>query len=579
MATYIEWNNTIVWYFTHRVPRGSGVFLSIDDSELHLIADHIPSSATTPMEDPVRDFTSAIRSHCKRTSNGRSSVNLAHLLAQPSEQGPLGVGFLAAMVLAASYMEEIEGDRPNNYFSRLRDVLGMNDGDSGRPAGMKNALESEIPIWQQWDIWIQDQGFLPTTIKGEGPMEYVNIPISQSLLRRSDREKLKQLFDTRDWRQDRDKDTLYHQVARDSWMWTKHLARLIDDPGLRYESLQDGVFDTWQEWLVYGSSTTDGRTRKRGLQPGISLKIYRTEDPLEGINYSFYPEPTYKWQEMVDVRINTDDGRLTISEGQPGRYLPLPIPISEHHLNDGCTYSAEGHPSITSILHSPRKFWILVSDPEDPGSGIRAAWGPPVLGEPFVLLFDESIKSDLDALRDELMIDWKSEPVETSQFQGWMEISDCSVISVSGWKGVFPAQHRELLSALSPTSRISIVLSEGLRLPNNAGWIVSHGPKVYVTSLYSKIDIEMRDVRQDNTLWRQEDADIHTSGYIDIPWSEHNPGTYQIIASAQGSRAIRNVILADWDELEPSSSTGNVQTKISDTYHITGANLISSNEV
>ena len=130
MATYDEWNKAIAEYFVSGLPSGATVYLSVDEAALMDIGARFEESEIDHV-NWVEDFTEAVRSKCVIGDK----VFLPQGSGYQPDQIPRCVAFLAAMVLAAHHMigEETEDETilQTNFFTRLRQVLGLSDEESG----------------------------------------------------------------------------------------------------------------------------------------------------------------------------------------------------------------------------------------------------------------------------------------------------------------------------------------------------------------------------------------------------------------------------------------------------------------
>jgi hypothetical protein len=199
------------------------------------------------------------------------------------------------------------------------------------------------------------------------------------------------------------------------------------------------------------------------------------------------------------------------------------------------------------------------------------------LGEPFTLLFRDTITSDLVLLKEEVLIDWKGTPTK-SRFDGWSEISDCSAISTVGWTGIF-TNDSDLIQALRPIERISIEVSGGLRLSEPLRWLASHPPEVLVVSPVPQIMFEVRDVSTREVISQSDPEGRPSSEPFSVSEWHDRPGTYLISArpnlqdGMDRFPATRSVTLVGWDELEPTLVTDPVTTRLMDLWKANGAVL------
>ena len=187
MATYDEWNKAIAEYFVSGLSSGSTVYLSVDEDALMEIGARFEKSEID-LDTWVEDFTEAVRSKCVIGD----TVYLPQGSGYQSDQIPRCVAFLAAMVLAAHYMigEETEDETilQTNYFTRLRQVLGLSDEETGRPEGLLPAGIEEN-LWLTWNRWLIGNGWLHSAEHGQSNYnKFINYPLSQALLREADQE-------------------------------------------------------------------------------------------------------------------------------------------------------------------------------------------------------------------------------------------------------------------------------------------------------------------------------------------------------------------------------------------------------
>src|SRR5215213_8265504 len=185
MATYDDWNTAIAQYFVSGLPAGATVYLSVDNDALEDIGFRTFKDA--PRATWIEDFEAAVRVQCVRNNQ----IDLQSIQGETSDGLPGGVAFLGAMVLAAHRMaeEDYEDERvsDSNYFRRFREVFGLIG--SGRPSSLQP--HSEIPLWEDWNRWILQKGWLPSADYGpDTASRYINYPLSQALLREGDKERL-----------------------------------------------------------------------------------------------------------------------------------------------------------------------------------------------------------------------------------------------------------------------------------------------------------------------------------------------------------------------------------------------------
>lgn len=547
MATYDEWNFALLSYFTEGVPSGSGVFLSVDDDVIADVFGEIqPSgagsqvgnnSSSSTSRDPLSDFCQAVAA---RVVDDNYHVHLSSVRGRDSRGYPRGIAFLGCMVVAASRMSDDEEMSGNNYFGRLREVLGIPPGE-GRPDGMRPGAEAEPPLWREWNLWLQENGFLPTAQPGEGPLVYIGYPLTQALLRQADKDRLWRLFQEEGWTADWDVDTLYSHVRKEVDHLTRHLRELHTAGGSRLDAVAEAIHDVYDAWKEDPqlSRTAIGRASKSYLLAGL----YRVENLITGvITYYLYPRQT-RGRRVGEVRVQCCGEVYVLRPSRQGWYAPV-APVQEADISSGLRYSVEKPQDIDHLVLPQRDFWILVPDPEDIEPGVYASWGAPSLGVKFLLLCRKELFSQLEYLRSERLIEWSYVNTEVLGGDSWIELRDCWVVS-EAWAGVF-IQRRDLVDALRPRSVLSINLSGGLRVPGiAAAWLEGHGPEIRIRSFESSVMAQVVNAENDSAVL--EDGPKRTNEPLAVDWPA--PGTYRIEARVGADREERVVRVVAWDEL------------------------------
>lgn len=482
MATYNEWNKAITEYFVSGLPAGEIVYLSVDSDALNEIG-HRTFGETTET-GWIEDFEAAVRTKCVKDGH----LDPFNLRGFGADDLPRGVAFLGAMVLAAHRMAEEEDDEARvsdtNYFTRLREVFGFSG--KGRPPGLQEAGVEE-GLWEEWRHWLIRRGWLPSAERGHDTVNrYINYPLSQSLLREGDKERLERFLKEseragrlkRTW--DRDRLGAWLRV-NDHHFTSRHLQSLMREPDPRhYEAVVSAVHSVYDSLDWEHETTHARRAGVFAFQRRLSAGLYREEDALSGsITYHLYPQQPRRKQGETELRLLKEDDTQLLREERPGWFFPLPWP---EDLTNRMPYELEGDPHIKLLALPERGFWILVRDPESDESGVFASWGAPQIGQTFLLLCQQRYADQLQILRDENLVAWDRELPLTGVYGGWVEYRECMVISPH-WGGVI-AQEEDLYEALKPQLSATITLSGGLRVADQAGggWLEGMPPEIKVTA-------------------------------------------------------------------------------------------------
>jgi hypothetical protein len=531
MVSYDQWNHAILSYFVEGVQRGSGVFLSIDEDVIQLIGREFGLTR----EQSLRSFRFAVLQCVFEGERAK----LYRVSGRNSRNEPNGIAFLAAMVLAASYMALEEGTSQSNYFKRLREVLALPQ-DERRPRPLDMDTGDEEVLWQEWALWLQEVGLLPTAYEGVGSMRYINYPISQALLRRTDKDRLRELFAEKRWGRDLDVESLLAQIHREMPSLPQHLRDLLSSEDQRYRAVAEAIHDFYEDWqdsIQIGQSTT-AFSHNAILFSGL----FRVEDALrDQVEYFLYPRSPHRYRvDSIQVRFL---GELnTLTSERPGWYLPLG-PINEKDLDQGAQYLIEQPPGFEALLLPKKRFWILLPDPDDPDSGNYASWGSPALGVPFIILCRKELISQLELLRGEGLIEWSGTPGSLPVNEQWAEVRHCMII-LREWSGVHIGD-QQLYDALRPRQFLNISVSGGLRAPKVGGWIEGYGPQVTVFGFEAQAQVRIERI-SNNAVIKNELK--QTNQPFTVVWPGF--GDYRVEASSVGYTTTRLVKIVPWEQLQ-----------------------------
>jgi len=553
MASYTDWNQALISYFIDGVPRGTRIYLSVDEDVIENIGYNFTDSSVDGKW--IDDFNSAVR----KKVIVDEYVNLKQIKGKNPQGFPQGVAFLCACVLAASLMGEEEKISEKDYFKRLRETLALPG--FHRPQGMKSGSDSEEPLWKEWNLWLMQQGFLVSAQPGSGPTKYTNYPISQCLLRRTDKDKLQQLFQEKKWQAQWDALTLFVYV-KEVGLFGKHLRDLLTEDRERYDSLAEEIYQVYEQWQEYGYSKNKN-CNSYNWSHNLSCGLYRTESFLGDISYSLYPKQKRRCKpELIEIQIN--ENNYQSREERPGWYYPLDYYVNETELEQGCKYQITSPNNLDYLVLPDRDFWILVSDPDNYDSGAFASWGKPSPGNEFILLCKnkKELLSDIHNLRDKHLLEWSNQPSTNTK---WIEIEQCMVVS-HAWDKVI-IKNQALKDALQPSVSLSISLSGGLRVPKMDAWLIGYSPQITIFGLYPTVKIKVTELANGRVIM-DESHPINVPINISLP----HTGEYIVQAFTQDRSTPKCLIrIVDWNKLEIEKSNHYEFRNINDKNQICGS--------
>ncbi|MYC30856.1 MAG: hypothetical protein F4X65_12315 [Chloroflexi bacterium] len=565
MASYSEWNEAISRFLIDGAPEGEAIYLSLDEDALIEIAAEWLSE--DQLSNPVLDFEAAVREAC--VSRGR--VILPGTRPTSPEGPPPCLAFLGAMVLAAHRMSPEGGISEINYFTRLREILGLTE-ESGRPPGMSPPAPEE-PLWVALNQWVAGNELRPSAERGpEGPTKYTNYPLSQSLLREGDKGKLEGEFKRFEGQLGRNSDReriggWFFNRAND--FSTRHIRNLANEATAdRYEALVDAVYRVYID-VAWERPGFDG-TRTHRAQ-WLTAGLYREFDPLSGqIAYLLFPRHPAK-ELRGTLEIDHDGNLESLRSSRDGQYYPLwPVnPAGEQ------TYQVTGDPWVTELRIPSRRFWVLTRDPLDETAGNFASRGSPRLGETFLLLCRMELEDQISILRDEGLLDWAGDPVEVRSHEGWFEYRECLVLSAN-WDGVI-FQIPELFEELRPRVRASISLQGGLKTDRRDSWLEGYLPSIFVTSF----DQTCR-VRATNVLHPEDepvlDDTISANSSIALPLLAAGNYAIEVDSGRGGTSDRRHLRVVSWDAVQPGAPSETYGTPFKNYFLQGGLLAANSNE-
>ena len=191
LEPYVAWNKAIADRYFHDGNRDKPVYLAIDDDEITQLLAQVGDSG--PADESL---AAAVRGTLSRGD----SRFVGHLVARTEwrrsgmDGPPPYLAVLALCVLAASRMarDPEAGIAPQAYYPQLNPLLSL-----PQFAGMPPGFEQLESLWTDLCLWLdRDQGgrFGTSTATTHSFFKNIGWPISQCLLRESDRRRLPDFF-------------------------------------------------------------------------------------------------------------------------------------------------------------------------------------------------------------------------------------------------------------------------------------------------------------------------------------------------------------------------------------------------
>ena len=507
MPTYDQWNMALAEYVTRDRPRGSAVYLHVNEEILNEIGDELG----IPSGSAEQHFLDAVFMRCVRTSEwGAREIDTAFLDPRPTRRGsvasvPNSVAFLGMTVLAASRMGEREDLDPGAYFPIVRGLLQdipRADVQNPRPRGWE--LGAEQAWWDDWAGWLSARHMVATVTYGQhGSWKYVNLPVSQTLLRSTDEERLLRLFNSHlEFGHDHTDQHLMRLIQRYVDQLTKQLCRILEDQN-RLAEATGAIFALHADWRS-GYRVAGPSESRRQASP---ITIVRDTDFFDGTQYA-----------------------LQAGSGD----MPALPALDEHLLAQGTLISHAG-----KRYRLPRRdIWIFAVT-DDAVESRMTSVNQARAGVPTVLLARRSTLPQIRQLSRLGVLKWAGDwnAVLPSPFEGWIEISDCSVIP-----GDWP--DNEAADALRPRERVRMSFTRGMSVGERYVWLNGLLPQVTIDVSGNSASVKVQLAGVDA---RGEDVSrpLHVLPGVATPIGPLDPGLYRLQCEASGERMSRDFEVKD----------------------------------
>lgn len=501
---------------------------------------------STKNRDWYKDYLKAVRQYCL-SSKGKIDIKPLKKETQ-YERGnaPLGVAFLALLVLAAHKMgDDGEGEiGVNAFFAHLNSLLDVDANGRGK-------LKGEDELWEIWNKWLKKRGYVPTAAAGVGPQKYIGYAISQALLRESDRHRLWKIFHERSYPLDLDEQLLITKLLRHRQYLTRHLQELLDQEGLLWQkanqSIVEACFEVYEDWRESDVKEEEGY-KSQEARHSLNARIYRAYDIFENVPVYHLIAKRPRKVEVDELLVQFEGQDYEFSSRQ-GWFENFELSINAEHLAKGLELKIVSHPSLKKLILPKRKFWVLTPEPDFPEDGSYADWGQGVeFGVSFILLVHRSLQGEVEKLQQEENLTYKS-CIPVFGDNSWFEYRDVRIISEFSVPQD-DSDARALREALLPRSKMNISFVEGIRAARGATWLVDYPPKIVLLGFDRQMELEVSD-EYERTIFSKI---VEPAEPIEITWN--GEGTYFIKLIGVGRKGTRekSIQLVGWHDLEVSSA-------------------------
>ncbi len=481
---YDRWNSALAEeFFTGRFG-GRPVYLDLEDDVLARVAEVAGASSVDPREcllDVIKPTLfvlprlSIFRAHRRRLATWRG---------RGEDDPPPVIAVLAFLSLVAESMATDEEFRASNYYGRFLRTLGYDAEDERlRQKVVRCFADESHVLWNALNTWLADASEVrgrPTAYAFDYRI-HVGLPMSQALVRDTDRNGLREMF--LDFRLPPGQQIAHADMVRllAEWLPQSPLSRTLKHLCQHQEALERVAdvacieLEAWQ-----GESGPAGAGSRHRLSFVASMRRH--------------PRP--RFQLGLAVRLGTRSARqLELEDPGPAALAALShsnghMELSEPDL-DGWA-DVTNAPSISladalvavlslrgadiKIKRIPRRLVVLERDDERRRyvevDRVR-------LGGEYMLLAAETLGSLLDdALHEAARPGWTiHDSARTAGIPaGWRVYSGVEVVGITSSRQID-------LSSLIPVAWTQLSLVGGLELPGRSAWLADAPPEVSASSL------------------------------------------------------------------------------------------------
>jgi hypothetical protein len=547
---YLEWNAVLCDHFIRNAMVGSAVYLTIDEDLLRALASAHGVDGTG--DAAVRDFATAVRTRVRMGRSTGDDMSLRSLEGQDAFERPNCVAFLALCVLAGHRMGD--GDYTDTaFFAQLCDLIGFhgNPRPSGMPAG------AEEPLWNNWARFLAQRNLLSTAKAGRGPTRYLNYPVSQTLLRSADRDRLLNEFADRSFfHRHHDPDILVARLYALRHGLTVRIQDKLKWTGDRFQAFSLAVADLHATYLNTRPSQA-GAVANAGVRVGESTLVAE----LVRVHGGFLQPPKYQIYLRTRPGFPFGDGIGPGPEVEmDGEWFPIEPSesggattqyigtLTSGDISSGRSFPIRNGGIYNEAVLSHRPFRILMAEPDAPGSGTYSAGHRTATGVHFILLCQEKYVADLERLNSLGKIQWKSR--RSFGVDGWTEFDGMMILD-DNWTHV-RAGDPDLYNSLRPKSRRTIGIAGGLKTP--LGYLAGVAPEITVFGAGDQLPVRV--VRCDDVGEREVwNGFTQHAQPVPIPCNLFDECcTYRIEAGEGEAMEPKSLQIADWDNLLHSST-------------------------
>ena len=453
--SYEEWNQLLCRHFFRPENADQLIWFCPDDEVLGELSNRHPEAAIRSLESVVRRRLDLGHYNSMFIRFERESVEWKR---KGGADCPPFLGLLAIVVLAAVHMARENRISSTNYYTRLRELLGLEG--RGQPRGYGGTIPK---FWAHLAWWMDEKngGSLGkcTVVKDERQRnKNIGFALSQTLIRRADRQRLTHFFQWMDL--EPGEDISSEEFLARFRVWASGRAGL--SPGIHVMLADDHFAPRLGEALTDEAARWDGLLRDdKGRKVG---RIYLTLELAPAVSVGLAAERPEGFPEAARF-LATGHHEVDISSPVEGWYSNLPSDLLDAALGNGLRmlsgeYALEFAPDFVIPLR------------QNADLGLWASVRDVTPGEPHCLLVQESRRPEVLSFLKEFAVEQWSTIGGPSVPKGWFALRGVVIGPVPAYDGP--------LRRLVPSVKNRLTLQGGLPLREHRLFLSEGEPDVWI---------------------------------------------------------------------------------------------------
>jgi hypothetical protein len=478
-VTYTRWNAALAAEFFSGRYGGRPVYIDLESDALNRIARAIGLEHDGDIEERLisavvptlglADRASLFGAHVRRLRTWRTGER---------DLPPPIVAVLALQSVVAEGMRSDEDLRASNYYGRFMQAVGRDPGDpSFRQKVIRGFDADSAELWTALNQWIEEDGEtrgIPTAYSFDYRV-HVGLPMSQALVRASDRDAIRTLFSELELRPGQSIALEDMERLLSTWLPDSRLSRGLKILCAKESALRRVAEVACVELQAWSGTVGDAPTSRRSIALTAGLRRLPKRALRIGLSIRVPEDVEGLWLDpgsgdAASAALAGSVGEVLL--GQPDEEDWRPV-LSELSVPDLLLAHLRLSSGSLRATRDPRTLIVLA---RPSGGGPFRETDRVRLGSSHLLLAVEPIRERVE--RELVKIARPGFRVHTSMPglpAGWVVIEGVEIVVISETRSPD-------LSSLVPLAWTEVAVEGGLKLPGRATWHARSTPEIRATA-------------------------------------------------------------------------------------------------